>query len=145
MRLKYFAAAAAVLPLLSGAALMAQDIEITAAYLFGDLTGAAETGGGDKDGFGDFAATVKFDEGKFCYVLSVGDISKPTAAHVHAGKAGVNGDPVITISVTGEDDEACVDADKALLKKIADNPGDYYVNVHTADHPAGAIRGQLQE
>ena len=145
MRLKYIAAAAAVLPLVSGAALMAQDIEITAAYLFGDLNGAAETGGGDKDGFGDFAATVKFDEGQFCYVLSVGNIGKPTAAHIHAGKAGTNGDPVITISVTGEDEEICVEADKALLKKIADKPGDYYVNVHTAEHPAGAIRSQLQE
>jgi uncharacterized protein (DUF3820 family) len=37
-----------------------------------------------------------------------------------------------------------VDAEGKLLRKIADKPGDYYVNVHTADFPAGAIRGQLQ-
>jgi len=29
------------------------------------------------------------------------------------------------------------------IKAIRTRPGQYYVNVHTADYPAGAARGQL--
>jgi hypothetical protein len=36
-----------------------------------------------------------------------------------------------------------VTADRELLKAIASDPEDYYVNVHNADYPAGAVRGQL--
>jgi hypothetical protein len=37
----------------------------------------------------------------------------------------------------------CVDVDPALARRIADHPRDFYVNIHTADFAAGAIRGQL--
>lgn len=114
-------------------------------YLFADLGGGAQTGGGDKDGYGDMAAALKLTEGQFCYELSVGNIAAATAAHIHEGKAGADGPPVITISVTGTKNETCIAADTKLLEQIADNPGDYYVNVHNAAHPAGAVRGQLQK
>lgn len=124
--------------------LMAQGEPPEVIYLFADLSGSNEIAGGDKDGFGDLAAALKLDEGKFCFELSVGDIAAPTAAHIHEGKAGVDGAPVITITVTGARNETCIDTDKKLLRKIADKPGDFYVNVHNEKFPAGAIRGQLQ-
>jgi hypothetical protein len=37
----------------------------------------------------------------------------------------------------------CVTVDAALAQDLAANPRNYYVNVHTTDHPAGEIRGQL--
>lgn len=33
--------------------------------------------------------------------------------------------------------------DPALVQAIADTPADYYLEVATADYPAGALRGQL--
>ncbi|MDZ4306279.1 CHRD domain-containing protein [Allopontixanthobacter sp.] len=129
-----------------GVGAVAQDIpppEVI--YLFADLGGAAETAGGDKDGYGDLAAALKLTEGQFCYELSVGNIAAATAAHIHEGKAGTDGPPVITISVTGTKNETCVETDTKLLDRIADRPGDYYVNVHNSAHPSGAIRGQLQK
>ncbi len=135
-----FAGAAAV----QTGALAAQDEPPAVIYLFADLQGANETGAGDRDGYGDMAAAVKLTEGKLCYELSVGKIGTAMAAHVHEGKAGVEGPPVITIAVTGPKNEVCLEADGKLLRKIADEPGDFYVNVHNAEFPSGAIRGQLQ-
>ena len=149
MRFRLIGTSALVLGALSavpatGPLLAQDDAPAEVIYLFAELDGASETAEGDSDGYGDMAAAVKLAEGKFCYELSVGDIGAPTAAHIHEGKAGADGAPVITISVTGAKNETCVEADAKLLKKIAGKPGDYYVNVHDAAHTAGAIRGQLQ-
>jgi hypothetical protein len=37
----------------------------------------------------------------------------------------------------------CATASASLIADILANPADYYVNVHTKEHPAGAIRSQL--
>lgn len=124
-------AAAAATPL---AAAQAATVKLTAT-----LSGA---GSADPDGTGAFAADVDADAGDFCYTLTVAKIAKPTMAHVHTGAAGSNGPPVITVGVTGASDE-CVAVEPDVLKAIVANPAGYYVNVHTADFPAGAIRGQL--
>jgi hypothetical protein len=31
-----------------------------------------------------------------------------------------------------------------MVKRILENPSDYYINVHNPSHPGGAVRGQLQ-
>lgn len=107
------------------------------------LNGANEPGGGDADGTGAFNAEVDADAGDFCYSLTVARTQKPTAAHVHTGAAGVNGAPVITVEITGANDDMCIAVEPDVLKAILGNPAGYYVNVHTPDFPAGAVRGQL--
>jgi CHRD domain-containing protein len=37
----------------------------------------------------------------------------------------------------------CVKAPKSTIEAIETNPNRYYVNIHNARYPAGALRGQL--
>jgi len=68
-------------------------------------------------------------------------------SHIHIGAAGVAGDVVVPLDVDGFDgtSDGCIEPmeDAAILQDIVDDPGSYYVNVHTADYPPGAVRGQL--
>lgn len=128
-------AAAAVLPLTAAQA--------AAVKLGATLNGASQPAGGDTDGTGAFSVEVDADAGDFCYMLTVAGTAKPTMAHVHTGAAGASGRPVITVDITGPKDDLCIAVEPDVLKAILANPAGYYVNVHTADFPAGAIRGQL--
>lgn len=109
------------------------------------LTGAAEVPGpGDPDGHGVAALQLRPSRGEVCYTLNVKRISPATAAHVHLGSASVAGPVVIGLSVpTDGSTRACTSASPDLLTAIAEDPENYYVNVHNAQFPAGAVRGQL--
>lgn len=111
--------------------------------LTANLSGANETGGGAPGGNGALRAEVNSETGDFCYTLYAEKTSAPTMAHVHTGAEGTNGAPVITIDVTGKGSDMCIAIEPEKLKPILANPAGYYVNIHTADFPAGAIRGQL--
>jgi CHRD domain len=108
------------------------------------LAGAKETAPGDPDGSGRFKVEIDAASGDFCYMLSAGGIAKPSAAHLHSGAAGSNGPPVATLEVTGANGDMCIALEPDVLKPILANPAGYYVNVHTADFPDGAVRGQLE-
>lgn len=89
--------------------------------------------------------TLNQGQGQICFDLDVKNINTPTAAHIHAAKAGVNGSVVVTFFSGSAVFDSCVSADKDLIKEIRQNPANYYVNVHNANHPGGAIRGQLSK
>lgn len=108
------------------------------------LSGANETAGGDTDGSGAFRAEVDDETGDFCFSLYGDNIAAPTMAHVHEGAAGSDGKPVATIEVTGKGEDSCIAMEPELLKKILAAPAAYYINIHTADFPKGAVRGQLE-
>ena len=109
------------------------------------LTGAAEVPGpGDTDGRGMATVTVNSGKAKICYTLSARNIDAATMAHIHAGAKDVAGPVVVTLKApaTGSS-SGCATVARALALKILKAPADYYVNVHNAAFPGGAIRGQL--
>jgi hypothetical protein len=111
------------------------------------MTGATEVPGpGDPDGIGAAGLLVNADRGRICYALAVKHIAPATAAHIHVGPAGVAGPVVVPLdppSARGFSAN-CTNVDPALAAAIVEAPDQYYVNVHNADFPAGAIRGQLR-
>jgi hypothetical protein len=115
--------------------------------LYATLTGAAEVPGpGDPDGSGAAKLRLNQGQGTICYEIKVTGISTPTAAHIHAAIAGVSGPVVVGLSAPVNGTAiGCASASKDLIKAIRQYPGNYYVNVHTADYPAGALRGQLSK
>jgi hypothetical protein len=134
--MKHLLAAGSALALvLAPAAALAAPVTLTAT-----LSGAAETGGGDADGAGAFSVEIDAESGDFCYSLSATGTDAPTMAHVHSGAAGSDGPPVVTIEVASD---ICMAVEPAVLKPIVDNPAGFYINVHTAAFPKGAVRGQL--
>ena len=118
--------------------------EATGPRFHANLTGANEVPPADPNGTGTAAVNVASALNTLCTDLEVRDIGAVTAAHIHRGAAGVNGPPVITLDVPDDNDsDDCDEVPDTLLDEIRSNPGGFYVNVHTADYPNGAIRGQL--
>lgn len=109
------------------------------------LTGAAEVPGpGDPDGSGTATITLNHGQGTVCWDLAVEDIASATASHIHVAPAGVAGPVVVPLSPpTNGTSSGCALVDRGLIKAIIQNPEAYYVNVHNAVYPAGALRGQL--
>ena len=67
-----------------------------------------------------------------------------TMAHIHVGKAGANGPVVVTLAKSG--DNVWLVPDGTRLSEASYQSykaGELYVNVHSAEHKAGEIRGQL--
>ncbi|MDH2390485.1 CHRD domain-containing protein [Streptomyces sp. HNM0663] len=74
----------------------------------------------------------------------------PTLGHVHQGAAGQNGEVRVPLFGSAMPDtvhsaagQVTVD-DAALAHGIRSNPSGFYVNLHSAEFPGGAVRGQLQ-
>jgi|SRR5215212_11199192 len=111
------------------------------------LTGAAEVPGpGDPDGTGTALLTLNPGQEEICYQLTVSNIAPATAAHIHVGGVGTPGPVVVPLAPpTGGSSSGCATVDRELVKAIIQDPENYYVNVHNATYPAGAIRGQLSK
>lgn len=130
------------LALLTGAHLAAAQgtVKMTA-----KLTGAAEVPGpGDPKGSGTAQVTLDPGKGEVCYELTVADIQEATAAHIHEGAMGKDGPVKVPLDAPKPGSaKGCKTADAAVIKAIMQNPADYYINIHNAAFPKGAIRGQL--
>lgn len=108
------------------------------------LTGGQEVPKVSIAGSGNATITLKHATGKVCYRLSWSRIGIPLAAHIHKGARGKAGDVVVALfGNPPAKHSGCVTARKSLIQAITAKPHDYYVNVHTKKHGAGAVRGQL--
>ena len=103
---------------------------------------------GDPDGSGTAMIEVNVGQQRVCWKITVDNISAPMRGHIHKGPVGGAGGIVVPFFEPSTVDlDGCTSTtqpvDRALLMDIIQHPQDYYVNVHTTDFPAGAIRGQL--
>ena len=117
-----------------------------------ECTNLGVCGVGDPDGSGTADLRINPGQEEVCFTIAVADIGAAgtnVRAHIHLAPAGSNGGIVVPLAEPAgplpESGvlEGCQAADRALLLDILRNPEQYYVNVHTPDFPAGAIRGQL--
>jgi predicted small secreted protein len=118
----------------------------TGTPLVATLDGKAEVPGpGDANGTGEFSGWFDPAMGRICYTLGVGSLANPTMAHIHRGDAQVAGPVVVALANPAQNiSDTCQPVAPALISEIIANPKGFYVNVHTKEHPAGAIRAQLQ-
>lgn len=102
---------------------------------------------GDPDGSGFATITINIGQGETCWDLRVSNVLLPAgAAHIHRAAPGLSGPIVIGLSApdAGGTATGCTsEANRDLLKEILQHSERFYVNVHTAEFPKGAIRGQL--
>jgi hypothetical protein len=109
------------------------------------LSGSNEVGGGDPNGSGTAAVKVRGTE--ICFDLKWSGF-EAIMSHIHKAPAGTNGDVVVPFFTSESPLDAnsksgCVSAKESVVKAIAANPSNYYVNVHSPEFPKGAARGQL--
>lgn len=123
-----------------------------------DAAAANKAIAGDPNGRGEaYVFGIDGDPKTLCYVLTVDKIAPATAAHIHFGAAGENGPVVVNLARPTDGNAAdCLTEGEILpsgapafpvegvtVAQILANPAIYYVNVHNADYPGGALRGQL--
>lgn len=119
-----------------------------AATLKAPLSGAEEVPGPGADpAVG--AALVEVSATQVCSDLKVTMGEKPTKAHIHRGAKGTSGPVVVDLNPTftpGESaftSKSCVDAPAETTAALIADPAGHYLNIHSAAHPDGAVRGQL--
>lgn len=137
-----------LLPLLGGVLaglLVASGPALGQVTLATTMTGAAEApSAGSPTGSGLAVLTVV--DTAIRYTIQVNGIATPSSGHIHKAVAGTGGGIVVDLAPVftgGVASGNVVASSKALADDIAEHPDQYYVNVHNADFPAGALRGQL--
>lgn len=119
---------------------------------------------GDRNGKGQaYVFGIDGDTTTLCYVLTVEKIEPATGAHIHRGGRNENGPIVANLAAPADGNAAdCLTEGEvgpgttpkfptgmdgvplATVAEILANPEGFYVNVHNAEFPSGAIRGQLK-
>lgn len=141
--------AVVVLTLLSSAAQAAVHTyraELSGANEFDPVSGTL--GVGDPDGHGVATITIDSDTDLLSWSVDFHHLAEVTAAHIHTGVAGSNGPVLIPLHLpAGLSGHGNFSGSLGWFPNawdvISSGPSDFYVNVHTSDFPAGAIRGQL--
>ncbi len=120
------------------------------------LRGVFETQAADPDGRATARVDLDMRDNEVCWSLKYDDIGTPTAAHIHGPAAPGVAAPVVVGFIdaghpftdvdqleTGRASGCTKDADPVQVAAILAHPENYYVNIHNARFPAGAVRGQM--
>lgn len=114
-----------------------------------DLSGQNEVPGSGSAATGTAHVTLNQGLGVVCAEIQTSGYAEGEvilAGHIHDGSTGVNGPIVVNLQVTSPDHSICVEGvDRDLIKDIRQNPGDYYINLHSNLTPSGVVRGQLSK
>lgn len=113
-----------------------------------NLSGKSEVPPVDAKASGTAQFQLSADGKQMDYELNVKDMNNFMMAHIHQGKSGENGQPVVMLSmgkakITPSDLQGSLSGKQLsdLVKLLGD--GDAYVNVHTQQNQNGEIRGQI--
>ncbi len=110
------------------------------------LTGAQQVPPVQTSGTGTANITYDPSTQKVTWNITYSGLSSAaTMAHFHDGAAGKNGPVVIWLSKRGAPAASPITGEATLTAAQAQQflAGDWYINVHSQDHPAGEIRGQV--
>lgn len=113
------------------------------------LTGSQEVPAVDTTASGSARVYLNADKTVATVQVTTSGLSGPiTGAHIHNGIAGSNGDVVKALDIQGNVLTATWRTNDNVTPLTADlindlMNGGLYINVHTAEHPNGEIRGQI--
>ncbi len=114
----------------------AEDVKVT-------LTGAEEVPAVTTQAKGEGTITIAKDHSVSGTVKTTG--IEGIAAHIHLAEPGKNGPPVITLTKGADGSWSTPEGSKLTDEQYqAFKAGHLYVNVHSAAHKGGEIRGQLK-
>jgi Cu/Zn superoxide dismutase len=114
------------------------------------LTGSQEVPPSTSPGWGNFTGSFDSTRANLTVTLTVANLGAPISGfHIHEKASGSQSGPVVinfqglggtfvNNKMTGTFPVA-----SDVAGRMVANPGNFYVNVHTTDFPAGAIRGDL--
>lgn len=108
-----------------------------------NLDGDSETPAVDTDATG--TATLTFDDQtkKLCGKVTHTIAEAVQAAHLHAGGPGTPGSPFVTLTPSASPINVNVTLTDGQITNLLS--GQFYVNLHTAAHAEGEIRGDMTE
>lgn len=122
--------------LASAGVALAEDVKVT-------LTGGAEVPAVSTQASGSGTITINDDKTVSGGVTTSG--IEGTMAHIHMASRGKNGPVIIPLTKSGDQGWAVPAGAKLTDDQYkAFMAGDLYVNVHSAAHKGGEIRGQLK-
>ena len=107
------------------------------------LTGGAEVPKGAVGASGTVTVRVTGPR-RICWAFKLARVTAPSAAHIHKGDAGKAGPIVIPLGKAYRP-TGCTAAPAATVLALVKHPRRFYVNVHNARYPGGAVRGQLHK
>ncbi|WP_309650739.1 CHRD domain-containing protein [Nocardioides sp.] len=97
---------------------------------------------GDPDGVGRARVTLNRARARVCADVTWRRIQSPDSAHLHRRS---DSQVVVDLSTAVTGGARCTTGvRRSLIRAIAAHPRRYYLNVHNATYPAGAIEGTLR-